>query len=230
MDQTNRAGLTNVQNCRRVFDTLLGMYPPGHDIHEWLAVETVKWGRLGDALFDIGKFLKSQQKRSPQVLDMKLLRLWCRWEDAFPGKGFNKFHGMFCAVRRFVHTYEMAGRVSEESGEAYNGTQADLKGMLSSMPCDERRIEKITERAQGNLKGEVLKCRVMIDNKSKGKRRGPYRKKARVTGDRSILSRETKTMEVDGESYMVLGSGNLLPTDWFDIFEWFQGGRHRQIG
>ena len=97
--------------------------------------------------------------------------------------------------------------------------------MLSSMPCDERRIRRITERAQGNLKGEVLKCRVMIDNKSKGKKRGPYRKKVRVTGDRSILSRETKTMEVDGESYVVLGSGNLLPNDWFGIFGWFQGGK-----
>ena len=53
-DQTNQAGLNSVQNCGRVFKALLGMYPPGHEVHEWLVVETRKWGRLAYALFDIG--------------------------------------------------------------------------------------------------------------------------------------------------------------------------------
>ncbi len=127
LDQTNCAGLTSVQNCNKVFAALLGMYPQGHEVHDWLSVEVPKWERLGNALYAIGCFLKSQRKRSPQLLDKKLLRLWCCWEDAFPGKSFNKFHGLFCTVRRYVHTFHMAGRVSEESGESFNGTQADTK-------------------------------------------------------------------------------------------------------
>ena len=155
-----------------VFAALLGMYSPETDIHHWLSKKVVKWERLGDAIFDIGCFLKSQRKRSPTVLDEKLLRLWCRWEDAFPGKGFNKFHGMFCTIRRFVHHYHMAGLILEESNEAYNGTLADTKETLSSMPSHKQRINKITERSQGNLKGEVMSSRLIIARKTKGKRRG----------------------------------------------------------
>ena len=55
-DQTNRAGLTSIQNCKKVFDALMGMYPPGHDLHVWLSSEIVKWERLVNALFDVGCF------------------------------------------------------------------------------------------------------------------------------------------------------------------------------
>ena len=63
----------------------------------------------------------------------------------------------------------MTGRGLKESGKAYNGTLADTKEMLSSMPYDTKRIEKITERSQGNLKGEVLNNIVETKNISKGK-------------------------------------------------------------
>ena len=94
-DQTNRAGVMSMENCRKVFDALLGMYPEGHVIHQWLTVETVKWQRLGDALFDVSCFLKSQRKRSMQVLDTKLLRLFCRWEDASPVSNLIKIMACF---------------------------------------------------------------------------------------------------------------------------------------
>lgn len=144
LDQTNLNGLTSVQNCGKVLDTLLGLYPEEHELHQWLSVEVIKWGRLGNAIFDLGCFLKSQKKQSHKLLDEKLLRLWCHWEGAFPGKSFNKFHGIFCTVRIYVHRYHMAGRVSEESGKAYNGMVKDTKGIVACMPCDSRRIEKIT--------------------------------------------------------------------------------------
>ena len=65
--------------------------------------------------------LKSQKKRDPAVRDDKLYVLWKAWQKAFPGKLFNKFHGMFCTIRHFIHKYHMAGRISEESNEAFNG-------------------------------------------------------------------------------------------------------------
>jgi hypothetical protein len=115
MEQTNGKGMISLQNCIRGTEALRGMYPEDDEIGEWLIKETMKWEALAAAIFDVGCFLKSQQKRCPRICDDKLFVLWYRWEDAFPGKKFNKFHGMFCTIRDFVHLYEMTGRVSEES-------------------------------------------------------------------------------------------------------------------
>ena len=180
LDQTNKAGLTSLKNCRKVFEALLGMYPAEHEIHQWLKQKIVKWEPLANSIFDVGCFVKSQQKRSPIICDIKLFRLWCGWEDAFPGKKFNKFHGLFCTIRRFVHTYHMAGRVSEESGEAYNGTLKVIKGHLKSMPLKEQRIATTTAREQGNIKGSILEARLQIQEFIKGKERGSQRPKART--------------------------------------------------
>jgi len=97
-EQTNGNGLTSVGNCHKVFDALIGMYLQGHEIREWLDPQVVKWKALGKCLYDVGCFLKSQKKRSPQDCDQKLFMLWCTWEDAFPGKSFNKYHGLFCTI------------------------------------------------------------------------------------------------------------------------------------
>ena len=133
MDQTNRDGLTSVRNCNKVFDALLEIYPLDHELHKWLEVEVVRWRRLGKALYDVGCFVKSQRKRCPVVFADKLLRLWCWWEDAFPGKGFNKYHVIFCTLHNYVHLFHMAGRVSEESNKAYNGTVANMKKVVKCM-------------------------------------------------------------------------------------------------
>ena len=225
LDQTNCAGLVSLENCARVFQALLCMYPVTTDIHEWLKVEVVKWERLGNALYDVGIFLKSQRKRSPVVLDHKLLRLWCRWEDAFPGKSFNKFHGVFCTICNYVHLYHMAGRVSEESNEAYNGTLADTKRTLQCMPSYTKRIDKIAERSQGNLKGKVMESRLVIQKAKKSRISGPRKTRALYQDGRDVRIVTEQYIEVDGESYVVLKSGNLLVRKWVDIFEWFAGGR-----
>ena len=223
LDQTNRAGLTSVGNCNKVFDALLGMYPLDHELHKWLEVEVVRWRCLGKALYDVGCFVKSQRKRCPVVFDNKLLRLWCRWEDASPGKGFNKYHGMFCTLRNYVRLFHMAGRVIEESNEAYNGTVASLKKVVKCMPSHEQRIDKINERAQGNLKGEVMKCRLQIDKKAKTKRRGPYKPRPVVLDDRTVVHRSTIMKELDGEHHVVIDRGNMIPDKWIDIYDWFVG-------
>lgn len=227
-DQTNQAGLHSVKNCRQVFKALLGMYPPGHQIHQWLAAETKKWERLGDALFDIGCFIKSQRKRSPRVFDEKLLRLWCRWEDAFPGKQFNKFHGLFCTMREYVHVFHMTGRVSEEGGEAFNGVQKRTKSSVGCMPSNRRRINKIAERSQGNLKGDVMRRRLQIKETTTKKKRGTYKARRTDEDHRTIVSVTERGKVVDGEEYTVLQSGNLLLKKWSDMFEWFRGGKAPQ--
>lgn len=150
----------------------------------------------------VGTFLKSQRKRSPEFLDRKLLRLWCRWEDAFPGKGFNKFHGLFCTVRNFVHRYHMAGIVSEESNEAYNGTLATIKRPLCTMSSHTKRINKINERAQGNLKQKVMEQRLVIESATKKrKKRGTRVARAREHDGRAVEIGSDKLKVVDGDTY-----------------------------
>jgi len=65
-EQTNGKGLTSLQNCHKVFDALLGMYPPGDDVHVWIKPKIVRWQRLGNSLYDVGRFLKSQKRGAPR--------------------------------------------------------------------------------------------------------------------------------------------------------------------
>ena len=141
------------------------MYPDkDSDLGKWLDDETKKWEGLGKAIFDVGCFLKSQKKRSPEVCDDKLFVLWYCWEVAFPGKSFNKFHGMFCTIGEFVHKYEMTGRVSEESNESFNATLAEIKYRLKCMPLTKQRIEITNAQTQGNLKGDILEEKISLKN------------------------------------------------------------------
>ena len=90
---------------------------------------------------------------------------------------FNKFHGLFCTLHRFIHNYQMAGRVSEESNEAYNGTLGFVKGNLKSMPNKKQRVHTTTSREQGNIKGPILEARLNVQKVSAGNKRGPTKQK-----------------------------------------------------
>ena len=223
-DQTNAAALNSLQNCRLVFDALLGMYPVGHDVHQWLTEQVVNWEGLGNALYDVGVFMKSQQKRCPAVLDEKLFRLWYWWETTFPGKSFNKKHGLFCTFRNFGHVFEMGGRVSEESNEAYNGTLKNAKRSLARMPSNVKRINKINERGQGTLKQKVYRHRLAIKKSIQGKARG-QQKKRNWDHAMSVSMATEELKDFDGERYVVLSSGSLLPEEWLGFYQWFGGGK-----
>ena len=115
-EQTNGKGMICMENFTKVADTLLGMYPVEYHVHQWLELELHggNCNALAQAIYEVGYFLNSQKKRSPSVCDEKLFHLWIRWQCAFPGRkfNFNKFHGMFCTMRDFVHTYHMTGRIN----------------------------------------------------------------------------------------------------------------------
>ena len=94
-----------------------------------------------DAIYRVRCFLKSQKKRSPSVFDEKMFHLWMQWQSTYSGQTFDKFRGMFCAICRFIHKYEIAGRISEESNEALNSTHTDIKTRLRTMPTTTTCIE-----------------------------------------------------------------------------------------
>ena len=125
-------------------------------MHSWLAAETPKWEELTEALFEMHVYMKSQKKRDPQECDAKLFRLWCAWKNAFPDASFNKFHGLFCTTRNYIHLFGMAGRVSEESNESFNALLANVKALLRSMPTTMTRQGKVNERLQSNTKEEQV--------------------------------------------------------------------------
>ena len=88
----------------------------------WLSpvgTEEPKWDRLAEKLYNVCCFMKSQEKRDPEECDDLLYELWWAWKGAFPDMSFNKFHGLFCGNRNFVHKYKAIGIFSEESCEAY---------------------------------------------------------------------------------------------------------------
>ena len=100
-----------------------------------------------------------------------------------------------------------------------------LKAVLMRMPSSAKRVQKITERAQGNLKGDVMESKLAIIKKSTGSKRGPYKPRSRMSDEREVLSDEGVVREFKGERYCVLGSGNLLKEEWKDIFYWYAGGK-----
>ena len=93
----------------------------------------------------------------------------------------------------------MLGRVSEESNEAYNDTLANTKKVVKCMVSHKKRIAKITERSQGNLKGRVMRSRLQIKKENSGKRRGPYKPRSQAQDDRAVLAGSRAIKEVDGE-------------------------------
>jgi hypothetical protein len=220
-EQTNGKGMNCMQNFSKIADALMGMCPPHHEVHQWLVQQVRPWKDLAAAIYDVGCFLKSQKKRSRLVCDAKLFALWMSWQCAFPGMKFNKFHGMFCCIRRFVHTYEMTGRISEESNEAFNATLAHVKTRLRCMPTTSTRIETTNARTQSNLNGEVLDVKVELQDSLKGKKRGTYKARVRVIDEMRLSSIEDDCVEFKGEMYLKLTSGNLMPKVWGDLYHWF---------
>ena len=130
----------------QVGKALPGMYDEDSDVNLWVKKEILKWEELACALFEVHCYLKNQRKRNPIECDKKMYDLWLSWQKAFPGKSFNRFHGMFCLIRNFVHKYEMAGRVLEESNELFNGVFASVKRLPESMWGTVGQVECINAR------------------------------------------------------------------------------------
>jgi len=109
-----------------------------------------------------------------------------QWQNAFPRQNFNKFHGMFYTICRFIYRYEMAGRISKESNEAFNSTLDDIKTRLRTMPTTTKRIEVTYARTQSNLNEEVLQHKVELKETITGKKRGAHKARTRRVNLKTI--------------------------------------------
>ena len=143
---TNGNGINMLENFSIVASGLVGIFPGGSTECCCLVRERKKWRRLAEAMYEIHIFLKSQKKRNPKECDVKLCELWWAWKYAFEGVKFNKFHGLFCTTRNFIHKYGMAGRVSEESNAYFNRVLADIKRTLKSVSRTTGQVAMINAR------------------------------------------------------------------------------------
>ena len=119
----------------------------------------------------------------------------------------NKFHGMFCCICRYVHTYKMTGRISEESNEAFNGTLADIKTRLQCMSTTSARVEVTNARMRNNLKEEILHDKVKLQDAITGKKRGRLKARARNVDDIALSSVDSEYIMFKGVIYLKLKSG-----------------------
>ena len=166
-------------------------------------------------------FFKSQKKRDSEECNQKFYKLWKAWKDPFPGMKFNKFYGLFCTTRNYIHKYHMAGRISEESNEAFNAVLANVKRMMRSMPATVGRINKINQQTQVKLKSTVAQPGNIILDATTGKKRAPYGKRQITDGSAKLVTSIVKTVMYDDEAYFELANGTLLPERWRDFYEWY---------
>jgi hypothetical protein len=190
---------------------------------------TPKWERLGNALYSVQCFLKTQQKTCPDECDEKLFTLWKAWQDTFPGQSFNKFHALFCAIRSFIHKYHMAGRVSEESNESFNHVMDKKMTLLASMPITVGRVNLVNARTQGNLKADVSDKKMFIAEKGTGKKRGPYGPRQRHDTGTKVVTSVSGLVTFRDEQYFKLATGNLVPEIYRDMYEWYEGRKAPKI-
>ena len=152
---TNGRGMTTLENFGKVTSGMIDLYDPQSEEYVRLERETPQWEQLAKKLYVIYCFLKRQQKRDPEECDRKFYKLWNVLKGSFTGMKFDKFHGLFCTSHNFIYKYHMAGRVSEESNEAFNAVLANVKRMLRCMSATVGRIKTINQQTQVKLKSSV---------------------------------------------------------------------------
>jgi len=89
------------------------------------------------------------------------------------------------------------------------------------MPITLTRIETTNARTQTNLIGEVLNHKVQLQDDVKGKKRGTYEARVRMSDEIILSSVGDACVEFKGEMCLKLTSGNLLPRVWEDLYTWF---------
>ena len=224
-EMTNGRGMTCLQNFKEVTRALLGVYSPDHPVYEWLKDRCPKYEALAKALFDVSRFIKSQKKRCPEECDDLFFTLYMAWKDTFPDKrGFNKYHVLFFEIREYIHNFHMAGRTSEESNEAFNARLAKCKDLLKRMPSTTQRVDLTNARIQGNLNGEILRDKLVIEKKIEGKKRGPQKKKNR-TDNVDITSLVLDEVDFEDETFVQLTDGKLCPKRFIGYQGYYGGGK-----
>ena len=117
----------------------------------------------------------------------------------------------------------MTGRVSKERLESFNAVLAEVKRVLWELSTMRGQIKKINEKIQGNLKEEVSKDRMMIEEKYTGEKRGKYKEQKRYNDRTKVVLSVQGTTVYKGIRFFVSTEGSWLREEWKDIDDWFAG-------
>ena len=70
----------------------------------------------------------------------------------------------------------------------------------------------------------ILEPKLAIKKEIRGNKRGPYKQRVMRLDGRHVRLGEGVCVQFDGEQYLELQNGNMLPEVWQDIYEWYAGG------
>ena len=71
------------------------------------------------------------------------------------------------------------------------------------------------------MNGDVLNQKVQLQDGVKGNKSGPYKARVRTADKMTLSSVGDNYVEFKGEMYLKFTSGNLLPKEWEDLYNWF---------
>ena len=91
------------------------------------------------------------------------------------------------------------------------------------MPGIKQRFDVTNAQTGGNLKGEILE-EISLQEKITGKKRGLQKPRQRIPDSRVVFIMGYEHVIFNGELYYKLTNGNILPSKWLNIYDWFTAG------
>ena len=181
-------------------------------------------------LFELTKYIKSQEKRNVDDLVKHLVRFLVKYEELFPGEScYNKLHFVMWHLVEFVAEWETCGRLSAESHESMHTAFEKAKSAACKMASTNQRYTTIFARMTFDLKNGIAELKRTIAKKMNGKKRGPYAtKKSNKRQDEVDFVREvfSKTSSYGGEEFIELPcDGGRIPKKYIDEFAYVVTGR-----
>ena len=193
--------------------------------------------QLAKELADLLSFMKSQKKCNATDFLNKLDKFLKKWDAALPDKDyFLKLHHLIHHVVEFIRRYGMYGRVSAEGFEAIHALITKLKTMSRSQSTLNR-IKTVNGKTQTVMKPEVMSATVKYTERSTGKKRGTYKRKASTQSTEAAETFEAYDVETVGgvvytkvfagegvilkehEHYWRMLTTSFTPPEWGEHFQ-----------
>ena len=114
---------------------------------------------------------------------------------------------MLYTICRFIHKYEMVGRILEESNKVINAIIAEIAKRLRSIPTTTTRIKVTNAQTQSNINREILEHNIELKEAITGKKKGHQKTRSKVV---AILSMVKEYVVLKEGKYLKLSSENLI--------------------
>ena len=167
-------------------------------------------------LLFVCKFMKSQAKWDDEkIIELKnsVCDLYEAWLTVFPDQEvYPKLHDLCAHIPLFIDKWKMYGILSEESFEAnHQSINKEMSNVDSSAKAN-----VVMRRLQAAAQSDTVEVLVEIKERTTGKRRGNYRRKAGGNQNDTTVN----TSEVDSEDaddYIEIDDQRIIKASWKDF-------------